>query len=91
MKTVNVITAENRKNFDAQRVKKAFEARYKTSVDVDANSKIVAVAVDSKVFKQFKKICPKGNQFEAGIEKVVFEDFSDEFTQYFEDGVWVQY
>ena len=84
MTTQHIIVVENTQKFDTQRIKHAFEGRYKTTVDVDSNDVMASIQVDDKTFKKFTK--KFGKKFSSSaVETIVYEDFTDEFEQEFED------
>ena len=81
MTTTHIIVAENKHNFSAETIKHAVEGRYNTKNNVDVSNKIVSISFDDKSYKEFKKIT--GKNYEKAVETVVYEDFTDEFDQEF--------
>ena len=88
MNKTQIIVAENKEKFTADQIAKAFEGRYgKIVEDIDVNDTLITIAIPDRIYKMFKKL--NGKEYEKSIIKIVHEDFSDEFDQVFEDGVWV--
>jgi len=89
MEKTIIIVAENKEKFTADQIAKAFECRYgKIVEDIDVNDTLITVAMPNTVYKMFKKL--SGKNYESAILKIVCEDFSDDFTQIFEDGIWIE-
>ena len=89
MNKTQIVVAENKEKFTADQITKAFEGRYGRIVEsIDVSEKLISIAVPDRIYKMVKKIA--GKEYEKAIIKIVHEDFSDEFDQVFEDGVWVE-
>jgi hypothetical protein len=89
VRTNQVVVAENKEKFTAVQITKAFEGRYgKIVISIDVNDKIISIAIPDRIYKMFKKIA--GKNYEKAIIKIVHEDFSDEYDQVFQEGIWVE-
>ena len=94
MSKTQIIVAENWNKYTTEQITKAFEGRYgKIVEEIDVNDIIITIGIPDRIYKMFEKFAPKKSghrEYEKAIIKIVSEDFSDEFEQVFEDGVWVE-
>jgi len=87
-KTV-IIVAENQEKFTHEQISHAFLIRYGDVIEnIDVNDTLITIAIPNRIYKMFKKL--SGKNYESAILKIVCEDFSDEFVQVFENGIWIE-
>ena len=88
MNQTHVLVLENKNKWTESSIKQAIEYRYKTILlDMTVTNELVTILLDDKTYKQFLKI--NGKNYEKTLQKIIEEDFSDEFEQTFQDGVWI--
>ena len=88
MNQTHVLVLENKNKWTESSIKQAIEYRYKTILlDMTVTNELITILLDDKTYKQFLKI--NGKNYEKTLQKIIEEDFSDEFEQTFQDGVWI--